>query len=103
MMLLELFNPVFDKEVFHIELPLLQYFLQKQVRDVHLALSLVGHGIAFQDGGFKSFCVIVLLIEVRDEFLPFKRESMADYKVAVYAVEFAVLGNHNLYFSAIYA
>lgn len=66
MMLLELFNPVFDKEVFHIELPLLQYFLQKHVRD---------------------------------EFLPFKRESMADYKVAVYPVEFAVLGNHNLYFS----
>ena len=62
----ELFNPVFDKEVFHIELPLLQYFLQKHVRD---------------------------------EFLPFKRESMADYKVAVYPVEFAVLGNHNLYFS----
>lgn len=69
MMLLELFNPVFDKEVFHIELPLLQYFLQKYVRDVHLSLSLVGCGIAFKDVGFKSFCVIVLLIEVRDEFL----------------------------------
>ena len=64
-----------------------------------MALSLVGCGIAFKDGGFKSFCIIVLLIEVRDEFLPFKRESMADYKGAVYPVEFAVLGNHNLYFS----
>ena len=53
----------------------------------------------FKDGGFKSFCVIVLLIEIRDEFLLVKRESMADYKVAVYPVEFAVLGNHNLYFS----
>ena len=53
----------------------------------------------FKDGGFKRFCVIVLLVEVRDEFLPFKRESMADYKVAVYPVEFAILGNHNQYFS----
>lgn len=26
-------------------------------------------------------------------------QSMADYKVAVYPVEFAILGNHNLYFS----
>lgn len=52
MMLLELFNPVFDKEVFHIELPLLQYFLQKQVRDVHLALSLLWCGIAFKDVGY---------------------------------------------------
>ena len=51
-MLLELFNPVFDKEVFHIELPLLQYFLQKQVCDVHLALSLLWCGIAFKDVGY---------------------------------------------------
>ena len=36
----ELFNTVFDKEIFHIELTLLQYFLQKHVRYVHLALSL---------------------------------------------------------------
>ena len=28
----------------------------------------------FNDGGFKSFCVIVLLVEVRDEFLPVKRK-----------------------------
>ena len=79
MMLLELFNPVFDKEVFHIELPLLQYFLQQQVRDVHLALSLLVCGIALQDVGFKSFCVSVLLIEVRDEFLPFICISPAIY------------------------
>lgn len=50
----ELFNPVFDKEVFHIELPLLQYFLQKQVCDVHLALSLPWCGIAFQDVGYGN-------------------------------------------------
>lgn len=48
----ELFNTVFDKEIFHIELPLLQHFLQKHVRDVHLALSLVGCGIAFKDVGY---------------------------------------------------
>lgn len=48
---------------------LLQHFLQKHVRDVHLALSLLWCGIAFKDVGFKSFCVIVLLIEIRDEFL----------------------------------
>ena len=34
------------------ELPLLQHFLQKHVRDVHLALTLVGCGIAFQDVGY---------------------------------------------------
>ena len=33
------------------ELPLLQHFLQKHVRDVHLALSLVGCGTAFKDVG----------------------------------------------------
>lgn len=48
----ELFNTVFDKEIFHIELPLLQHFLQKHVRDVHLALTLLGCGIAFQDVGY---------------------------------------------------
>ena len=36
------------------ELPLLQHFLQKHVRDVHLALSLVGCGIAFQDVGYGN-------------------------------------------------
>ena len=50
----ELFNTVFDKEIFHIELPLLQYFLQKHVRDVHLALSLLWCGIAFQDVGYGN-------------------------------------------------
>ena len=33
------------------ELPLLQYFLQKHVRDVHLALSLLWCGIPFKDIG----------------------------------------------------
>ena len=50
----ELFNTVFDKEIFHIELPLLQYFLQKQVCDVHLALSLLRCGTAFQDVGYGN-------------------------------------------------
>ena len=50
----ELFNTVFDKEIFHIELPLLQHFLQKHVRDVHLALSLLWCGIAFQDVGYGN-------------------------------------------------
>lgn len=60
----ELFNTVFDKEIFHIELPLLQHFLQKHVRDVHLALSLVGCGIAFKDVGYgdvKHRVVLCLL------------------------------------------
>ena len=34
------------------ELPLLQHFLQNHVRDVHLALSLLVCGIAFQDVGY---------------------------------------------------
>ena len=60
----ELFNTVFDKEIFHIELPLLQCFLQKHVRDVHLALSLLWCGIAFQDvgcGDVKHRVVLCLL------------------------------------------
>ena len=60
----ELFNTVFDKEIFHIELPLLQHFLQKHVRNVHLALSLLWCGIAFQDVGYgdvKHRVVLCLL------------------------------------------
>lgn len=34
------------------ELPLLQHFLQKHVRDVHMALTLLRCGIAFQDVGY---------------------------------------------------
>ena len=33
-------------------MPLLQHFLQKHVRDVHLALALLWCGIAFQDVGY---------------------------------------------------
>lgn len=58
----ELFNTVFDKEIFHIELPLLQYFLQKHVRDVHLVLSLVGCGIAFKDAGYGDVKHRVVLL-----------------------------------------
>lgn len=46
------------------ELPLLQHFLQKHVRDVHLALSLLWCGIAFQDVGYgdvKHRVVLCLL------------------------------------------
>lgn len=46
------------------ELPLLQHFLQKHIRDVHLALSLLECGIAFKDVGYgdvKHRVVLCLL------------------------------------------
>ena len=46
------------------ELPLLQHFLQKYIRDVHLALSLLWCGIAFKDVGYgdvKHRVVLCLL------------------------------------------
>ena len=38
------------------------------------------------------------MLIVGNHYLLAKRESMADYKIAVYSIEFAILGNHNLYF-----
>ena len=51
----------------------------------------------FKDGGFKRFCVTILLTEIRNEFLPVKRENTIVYIVPVYSVEFSVPGDYRLY------